>query len=622
MRLKRVIAQVMASVNGNASPFRPKFHNAKKFLSLQLSQTSQAISAEFNHMLRSQTQARKRRKVINEIFATERTYQDHLHAITSQFLAPLQVACILPQNALNTIFSNVEAIQAVNRELLSHMETLGLGDAFLAMAPFIKLYSTYANNFAKAQADLQEWEKKSVEFATFKKTQEMRAECKGLNLAALLITPVQRVPRYKLLLESLLNKTPKDHSDFEKLQEATVEINKVAHHINENIRQRENFQKMLSIQNSLTGEGAPKILAPGRLFIKEGPLLKVCSRGSQERMFFLFSDILLYAKKGGSLDKEQSSYLCRRVLPLIDCQLEQVLGGLTENEDNSGAGALFKVTCQDKSLLLYSKSRTEALTWFKCIRDAISDLKNCRASLRKPNGDESELPKRATPLTRSVAKRAARLGLSIMRQDSAVECSSPAVCIKDSLYPLRKELLNKPVQSTKPEGSKTRRPDDPNLKARKTLKSCTIPSTAPMTRARSRETVINSPWIKSDIPPFSEEIKIEKGCGSSMQDAEGAMANEETRKMEETGQSCVRTRGQKRKLSFKENYEVQLFSPREVTKRRCFRPKLPEVSCVQAVGSPVNSPVEQAKCTPAKLRTTKYVIEDGDLVQSTSCVVM
>ena len=49
----------------------------------------------------------------------------------------------------------MEAIQAVNRELLSHMETLGLGDAFLAMAPFIKLYSTYANNFAKAQADLQ-----------------------------------------------------------------------------------------------------------------------------------------------------------------------------------------------------------------------------------------------------------------------------------------------------------------------------------------------------------------------------------------------------------------------------------------------------------------------------------
>ena len=45
-----------------------------------------------------------------------------------------------------------------------------------------------------------------------------------------------------------------------------MEINKVAHHINENIRQRENFQKMLSIQKSLTGVGAPKVLAPGAVF--------------------------------------------------------------------------------------------------------------------------------------------------------------------------------------------------------------------------------------------------------------------------------------------------------------------------------------------------------------------
>lgn len=34
------------------------------------------------------------------------------------------------------------------------------------------------------------------------------------------------------------------------------------------------------------------------------------------------------------------------------------------------------------------------------------------------------------------------------------------------------------------------------------------------------------------------------------------------------------------------------------------------------------SPYEQTKCTPAKLRTTKYVIEDEDLVQSTTCAVM
>ena len=44
-----------------------------------------------------------------------------------------------------------------------------------------------------------------------------------------------------------------------------------------------------------------------------------------------------------------------------------------------------------------------------------SNLKTCRASLRKPK--DFELPKRSTPLTRSAAKKA-RLGLSLIRQVS------------------------------------------------------------------------------------------------------------------------------------------------------------------------------------------------------------
>ena len=52
------------------------------------------------------------------------------------------------------------------------------------------------NVWLKVVLFIQEWEKKSTEFSTFKKAQEMREECKGLNLGSLLITPVQRVPRY------------------------------------------------------------------------------------------------------------------------------------------------------------------------------------------------------------------------------------------------------------------------------------------------------------------------------------------------------------------------------------------------------------------------------------------
>ena len=57
---------------------------------------------------------------------------------------------------------------------------------------------------------------------------------------------------------------------------AAAHIENVAVHINENIRKQENFRKMLSIQNSLTGlTSVPSIISPARRFIKEGKIMKV-----------------------------------------------------------------------------------------------------------------------------------------------------------------------------------------------------------------------------------------------------------------------------------------------------------------------------------------------------------
>ncbi|XP_001624596.3 FYVE, RhoGEF and PH domain-containing protein 2 [Nematostella vectensis] len=610
----------MASIGFGGSPLRQKgskIHNAKKFLSLQVSQTSHALSSELNHMLRAQTLARKRKKVINEIFTTEKTYQHHLHTITTVFVNPLRQACIVPLNVLNTIFSNIEGIEAINKELLSHMETLGVGDAFLAMAPFIKLYSTYANNFEAASRLLQEWEKKSPEFSAFITRQEALEECQGLNIRALLITPVQRVPRYKLLLESLLNKTPRDYPDFSKLEEATYEIAKVAEHINENIRQHENFQKMLSIQKCLTGEGAPKILAPGRFFIKEGPLLKACRRGSQERMFFLFSDILIYAKKSSSLDKEQCTYSCRRVFPLFECTLEQMFGSSVDTDGAADVGSLFKVTCRDKTLLLYSKSKQEAATWFSAIRDAISNLKSNRASLRRVSrGGESETEKQNTPLRRSAAVKSKIMCTpkELRQRAASLDCASPAVCLKDSLYPLRKELKatksNNPTNSIL--GCRT-----PRTNSKDSLISGPGTSNESDTRDSATDDVTlevgvddgsyvdekgalsDSPWIESE----SDDDDAHTPSGLLNSDSEamidtsatpsGAIdiSQQSSVSSSENGpgssDECngVMTRGRKRKIFIneKENQVYSLHKPRQ-HKRMCFIPKF---SCVSAKRSPL-----------------------------------
>lgn len=63
------------------------------------------------------------------------------------------------------------------------------------------------------------------------------------------------------------------HTCIAALQQVTA----VADHVNNFIRQQENFRKMVSIQNSFTGNYVPGIVAPGRQFIREGLLMKVDS---------------------------------------------------------------------------------------------------------------------------------------------------------------------------------------------------------------------------------------------------------------------------------------------------------------------------------------------------------
>jgi hypothetical protein len=55
----------------------------------------------------------------------------------------------------------------------------------------------------------------------------------------LVITPVQRIPRYNLLLKDLLSKTSQNHRDYPDLVEGLKEIQKVAVYVNEKMREYE-----------------------------------------------------------------------------------------------------------------------------------------------------------------------------------------------------------------------------------------------------------------------------------------------------------------------------------------------------------------------------------------------
>lgn len=68
----------------------------------------------------------------------------------------------------------------------------------------------------------------------------------------------------------------------------------VAEHLEVSIKQHESSVAMLDLQRSFVGLEF-QLIAPGRRLIKSGVLVKQGRRADEERAFFLFTDILIYA---------------------------------------------------------------------------------------------------------------------------------------------------------------------------------------------------------------------------------------------------------------------------------------------------------------------------------------
>ncbi|XP_019855957.1 PREDICTED: rho guanine nucleotide exchange factor 39-like isoform X2 [Amphimedon queenslandica] len=321
----------------------------------------------------------KRQKIVREIYDSEQTYISQLNTIVELFLKPIRVGGYLSQSNILTIFSNIEGLLAVNSELLNFMRQSSLGDAFLYLGPFLKLYGSYSGNFQTATATLEKCLKSDQRFNDFILTQESRPECNYLNLSALLIVPVQRIPRYKLLLDDLLKHTKQTHIEYTKINSAVQQISAVASYINEYIRFHQNQQKMIQVQSSLTGGYVPVIVMPGRQFIKEGKMMKICRKKPKERMIYLFTDILLYARTN-IFDVKLESFVCRGILPLLNAHIKVELNDTRVPTRNT---PVLKLTTEDNNtLLLYSEDEQTTFEWAEAIQSTILELNN--GTLKEP----------------------------------------------------------------------------------------------------------------------------------------------------------------------------------------------------------------------------------------------
>ena len=108
-----------------------------------------------------------------------------------------------------------------------------------------------------------------------------RDSCVRGSMTSFLIMPVQRIPRYSLLVQELLRCLPNNHRDAVALKEALDEIHDATERIDNTIAERQAKNQLLELESRF--RSSINLTAPGRRLIHEGILTRITRRGNSKR---------------------------------------------------------------------------------------------------------------------------------------------------------------------------------------------------------------------------------------------------------------------------------------------------------------------------------------------------
>lgn len=110
---------------------------------------------EVNH--KKEGTIRKRENAIFEIILSEKSYVKQLSTIINFFMKPAKEKKLLNVDEYEVLFGSIQTIYSVNEALLKELNkgSIHVAKAFLQIAPYFKMYSTYAIGFRKTLEFLQ-----------------------------------------------------------------------------------------------------------------------------------------------------------------------------------------------------------------------------------------------------------------------------------------------------------------------------------------------------------------------------------------------------------------------------------------------------------------------------------
>ncbi|XP_049981092.1 FYVE, RhoGEF and PH domain-containing protein 4 isoform X2 [Alexandromys fortis] len=360
------------------------------------------------HPEMKETNEQKLHKIASELLLTERAYVSRLNLLDQVFYCKLLEEAnrgSFPAEMVNKIFSNISSINAFHSKfLLPELEkrmqewetTPRIGDILQKLAPFLKMYGEYVKGFDNAVELVKNMTERVPQFKAVTEEIQRQKICGSLTLQHHMLEPIQRIPRYEMLLKDYLKKLSPDSPDWKDAKKSLEIISTAASHSNSAIRKMENLKKLLEIYEMLGEE--EDIVNPSNELIKEGQILKLAARNTsaQERYLFLFNNMLLYCVPRFSL--VGSKFTVRTRVGIDGMKVVE-----THNEEYPHT---FQVSGKERTLELQASSEQDKEEWIKALQESIDAFHQRHETFRNAIAKDNDIHLEVS--TAELGKRAPR----------------------------------------------------------------------------------------------------------------------------------------------------------------------------------------------------------------------
>lgn len=314
-----------------------------------------------------------RARVSEELLASERRYLTGVTLLLSAVVRPLeQVAqtrslSVLEEPHVAVLFSSLAQVETLTAAFVRDLgaavhEGDGIAAVFVRYAPLFRSYALYSKNHTAAVSFLADCRERAYLDTVEAAAPALAAA--GATLDGLLIAPVQRVPRFVLLLRELQRSTPEADPARAGVDAALAKVSGYAAEVNEAIRASEEHARLVELERRFAAGGpAPALRDPSfrRRLVREGELRRRTRHGLRPFVFHLLTDLLLYSERaaGGRLR------LHRRI-ELRTCVV-------TDRPHSDDEPHPFMVHSSEKSFVVSCASEQEKAEWLADVAAALSD---------------------------------------------------------------------------------------------------------------------------------------------------------------------------------------------------------------------------------------------------------